>query len=126
MVTRTAQDRIGLVEIDVPDWVYRGVVKTEGKPSILTLNPDYFPITRPIARFLYRLARKAAGATEATYGLSELHKRSGSTLPRHKFRQAIQEIVEAAAPLPDYDLSLVDGKEGPALRMVNRDHGTKD
>ena len=66
------------------------------------------------------IARKAAGATEARYGLAELHKRSGSKLPPHKFRHAIQEIVEAAVPLPDYDLSLVKGEGGPVLRMVNR------
>jgi plasmid replication initiation protein len=120
VVSRTAQDRIDQVEIDIPDWVYEGVVKPEGKPSILTLNPDYFLITRPIAKFLYRLARKAAGQTEARYGLTELHKRSGSKLPRHKFRQAIEEIVESASPLPDYDLSLIKGDKEPVLRMVNR------
>ncbi len=83
-------------------------------------QPDYFLITRPIAKFLYRLARKAAGQTEARYGLSELHKRSGSKLPRHKFRQAIEEIVASAVPLPDYDLALIKGEKEPVLRMVNR------
>ena len=120
VVTRTTMERIDQVEIEIPNWVYEGVVKPDGKPSILTLNPDYFLITRPIAKFLYRLARKAAGQTEARYGLAELHKRSGSKLPPHKFRQAIQEIVEAPVPLPDYDLSLVRGEGGPVLRMVNR------
>lgn len=120
VVSRTTQDRIDQIEIDIPTWVYEGVVKPDGKPSILTLNPDYFLITRPIAKFLYRLARKAAGQTEARYGLSELHKRSGSKLPRHKFRQAIEEIVQSAVPLPDYDLSLIKGEKEPVLRMVNR------
>ncbi|TRL37577.1 replication initiator protein A [Methylosinus sporium] len=120
VVSRTTQDRIDQIEIDIPTWVYEGVVKPDGKPSILTLNPDYFLITRPIAKFLYRLARKAAGQTEARYGLSELHKRSGSKLPRHKFRQAIEEIVQSAIPLPDYDLSLIKGEKEPVLRMVNR------
>jgi plasmid replication initiation protein len=120
VVTRTTQDRIDQVEIDIPAWVYEGVVKPDGKPSILTLNPDYFLITRPIAKFLYRLARKAAGQTEAKYGLTELHKRSGSKLPRHKFKQAIEEIVQSSTPLPDYDLSLIDGEHEPVLKMVNR------
>ena len=100
-MSRTSKDRIDLVEIDIPEWVYHGVVKTKGNPSILTLNPDYFLITRPIAKFLYRLARKAAGQTTAKYGIPELHKRSGSKLPRHKFRQAIEEIVKSEIPLPD-------------------------
>ncbi len=120
VMSRTSADRIDQVEIDIPDWVYEGVVKPDGKPSILTLNPDYFLITRPIAKFLYRLARKAAGQTEARYGMTELHKRSGSKLPKHKFRQAIKEIVDAAVPLPDYDLSIIEGEREPVLRMVNR------
>lgn len=120
VVSRTAADRVDQIEIDVPNWVYEGVVKPDGKPSILTLNPDYFLITRPIAKFLYRLARKAAGASSARYGMTELHRRSGSRLPHHKFKQAIREIVEAAVPLPDYDLSIVDGEREPVLVMANR------
>ena len=120
VVSRTSHDRIDQVEIDIPNWVYQGVVKPEGKPSILTLSPDYFLITRPIAKFIYRLARKAAGQTEARYGIAELHKRSGSKLPRHKFRRAVQDIVEAPVPLPDYDLAIVDGEREPILKMTSR------
>jgi plasmid replication initiation protein len=123
VVSRTTQDRIDLVEIDIPEWVYAGVVRPDGKPSILTLNPDYFLINRPIAKVLYRLARKAAGDGEARYSLTEVHKRSGSKLPPHKFRQAIEEIVEAAktTPLPDYDISIDQGKSDLILVMKRRD-----
>jgi plasmid replication initiation protein len=120
VVTRTSQERIDKVEIEIPNWVYEGVVKADGsKPSILTLNPDYFLIARPIAKFIYRLARKAANDTEAVYSLNELHRRSGSKLPKHKFRQAIEEIVVATKddPLPDYDLILEEGAKGQLLRM---------
>jgi plasmid replication initiation protein len=120
VVSRTSQDRIDLVEIEIPEWVYQGVVRSDGKPSILTLSPDYFLITRPIAKFLYRLARKAAGQSEARYGISELHKRSGSKLPRYKFQQAVQDIVDAPVPLPDYDLALVEGERELVLRMASR------
>lgn len=120
VVSRTAADRVDQIEIDVPNWVYEGVVKPDGKPSILTLNPDYFLITRPIAKFLYRLARKAAGTSSARYGMQELHRRSGSRLPHHKFKQAIREIAESAVPLPDYDLSIVDGERETILIMANR------
>lgn len=122
VVSRTAQDKIDLVEIDVPTWVYEGVVQPDNKPSILTLNPDYFLIAKPIARFIYRLARKAAGQNEAFYTLEDLHYRSGSKLPRRKFQQAIEEIVSNADmdPLPDYDLNLMKGHAGPVLHMKRR------
>ena len=62
VVSRTRQDKIDQIEIDIPDWVYSGVVSPRETPSILTLNSDYFLIARPIAKFIYRLARKATGA----------------------------------------------------------------
>ncbi|SCW85981.1 Replication initiator protein A [Rhizobium mongolense subsp. loessense] len=71
-------------------------MRPDRKPTILTLNPDYFLLSRPLARFIYRLARKAAGDTTAFYSLKELHKRSGATVPMRKFRQTIEKIVETA------------------------------
>jgi hypothetical protein len=122
VVSRTNTDRIDRMEIDIPDWVYEGVVLPGGKPSILTLNRDYFLIAKPIAKFLYRLARKAAGEGEATYSLKELHFRSGSRLPLRKFIEVVEEIVAGAGegPLPDYDLEIRPGQRGPLLRMVRR------
>lgn len=122
VTSRTSGDRIELVEIDIPAWVYDGVVRPDGKPSILTLSPDYFLISRPLAKFIYRLARKAAGEGEAFYRVDDLHYRSGSKLPAHKFRAALQEIVKAAQddPLPDYDLELKSGDRGAVLKMSKR------
>lgn len=122
VVSRTNQDRIDLVEIQIPEWIYEGVVRPEGKPTILTLNPDYFLLSRPLARFIYRLARKAAGETEAFYSLKELYKRSGSSMPMRKFRQSVSDIVSAssAVPLPDYDLELEDRGHDMILIMRNR------
>lgn len=122
VVSRTNQDRIDQVEIEVPLWVYEGVVRPDGKPTILTLNPDYFLISRPIARFIYRLARKAAGDTTACYSLKELRKRCDAKMPMRKFRRTIEEIVESAltTPMPDYDLQLEDRGHDVMLHMRKR------
>ena len=122
VVSRTEKDRIDLVEIDIPPWVYEGVVNPNGKPSILTLNPEYFLIAKPLAKFIYRLARKAAGDTEAYYRIADLHYRSGSKLPMRKFQSALEEIVAAAQddPLPDYDLELRESDRGGVLIMSHR------
>ncbi|MEX2693271.1 replication initiator protein A [Rhizobium mongolense] len=79
-------------------------------------------MSRPLARFIYRLARKAAGDTTAFYSLKELHKRSGAKVPMRKFRQTIEEIVETAktTPLPDYDLNLEDRGHDLVLHMRKR------
>lgn len=122
VVSRTAQDRIDQVEIDIPAWIYDGVVQPDGKPTILTLNPDYFLLSRPIARAIYRLARKAAGETTAFYSLKEVYKRVGSALPMRKFRKIVEEIVEDAqeSPMPDYDLELEDRGHDLILHMRRR------
>lgn len=122
VVSRTNQDRIDQVEIEIPGWVYEGVVRPDGKPTILTLNPDYFLLSRPITRFIYRLARKAAGDTTAFYSLRELRKRCAAKVPMRKFKKTIEEIVDLTQtkPLPDYDLRLEDRGHDVILHMTKR------
>ena len=120
VISKTTTGHVDEVEIGVPDWVYNGIVKEEGHPHILTINPDYFLIGQSIGRVIYRLARKAAGKNKAEYGLTELHKRSGSTQARPQFSQMLKRFVASTKvfPFPDYDLDLVDGRE--ELKLVMR------
>lgn len=122
VVSRTDSQHIELVDIEIPDWVYEGVVHPEKNPSILTLHPDYFLIAKPLARFLYRLARKAAGVSEAFYTVADLHQRSGSKLAGGDFLKQVRSIVQSAEadPLPDYDFRLIPGKRGPILHITHR------
>jgi len=123
VVSRTRTDRVDQVEIDIPEWVYNGVVAPGQTPSILTLNPDYFLIARPLAKFIYRLARKACGKHGiADYGLDTLYQRSGSAMPFRKFRDAIEELVTATKndPLPDFNLEILPSQSGQKLRMTDR------
>ncbi|MBS0232547.1 MAG: replication initiator protein A [Proteobacteria bacterium] len=123
IVSRTSNDKIDQVEIEIPDWVYAGVVTPLEAPSILTLNADYFLIQKPLAKFIYRLARKATGARGiAEYGLETLHHRSGSPMPFRKFRESLAELVVQAKdnPLPDFDIEIVPAKDGEKLRMIDR------
>ena len=123
VISRTKGNKIDTVEIDIPDWVYQGVVNPSDKPSVLTLHADYFLIAKPLARFIYRLARKSAGTTGISdYGLETVHLRSGSSLPFAKFRRALQEIVEDSklCPLPEYNLEILPAKNGEKLRMTKR------
>lgn len=125
VVSRTTNDTIEEIEIEIPDWVYNGVVTSPGgTPSILTLNPDYFLITRPLAKFIYRLARKACGTHGiAEYGFETLYQRSGSAGPFRKFRDTLHKLVETSKtdPLPDFDIHILAGKGGTEkLRMTSR------
>lgn len=125
VVSRTGANRIETIEISIPDWVYTSVVRNERTLPLLTLHQDYFLISSGLGRFIYRLARKAAGKTEAAYSLKELYKRSGSTQELRKFSYDLREFVTRtlAFPMPEYDLSLEDGKDGSMLRMRYRNEG---
>lgn len=123
VVSRTGTDKIDQIEITIPDWVYYSVVKAEKSLPLLTLNQDYFLISSGLGRFVYRLARKAAGKGIARYSVKELHKRSGSVQELRKFAYDLRELVArtAAFPMPDYDLSLEEGQDSPLLVMRKRD-----
>lgn len=118
VISRTDTGKVGIVEITVPDWIYEGIVNHKN-PDILTVNPDYFLIRKGLARFVYRMARKAAGTGEARYMFDTIHRRSGSTRAFRKFAFDLREII-AANDLPDYHLSEERGKDGPVLRMRSR------
>lgn len=123
VISKTSSGNIDMVEIGIPDWVYNGVVRQKGNPQILTLNPEYFLITQGIGRFIYRLARRAAGKSgTAKYGLRELHKRSGSTQGLPQFTFQVRQFVSSTRmfPFPDYDLELVAGKREEVLIMRER------
>jgi len=123
VISKTKNGNIDQLEIDIPDWVYQGITNPDEKPTVLTLHPDYFLITQPLGRFLYRVARKSAGVSGfAEYGLETLHLRSASKMPFHKFREAVHAFVDQCKtyPLPEYDLELLPAKHGDKLRMTDR------
>ena len=113
--TRTGN--ISELLISIPDWVYDGVVRPT-KPTVLTLDNDYFLLSQGYHRFLHRLARKTAGKTNATYSLETLYERSGSTRPFRSFKADLKKAIEALkdAPLPDYHVQLV--KKGKIENVI--------
>lgn len=118
VVSRTDTGRIGSLEITIPDWIYDGVTRHK-VPEILTVNPDYFLIRKGLGRFIYRLARKAAGSGEATYTFRTVHTRCGTTRQFKKFTHELRQLI-AANDLPDYQLLEEDGRDGPLLVIRHR------
>lgn len=118
VLSRTDTEKIGSVEIVAPDWMYREVV--DGKqPEVLTVHPDYFSIASGIGRYIYLLARRAAGRTEAKWSFATIYKRSGSTGSINKFTENLRKII-AADDLPGYTFKEEMGQSGLQLLMRNR------
>ncbi|WP_235988109.1 replication initiator protein A [Roseibium aggregatum] len=122
VVSRTASNKIDTVEITIPDWVYKSIVNSDKKLPLLTLHHDYFLISSAMGRFLYRLARKAAGKTDAVYSFKEVYTRSSSEQEFRKFAYDLRAFVQRtqAFPMPDYDLAIQEGRDGPMLAMKRR------
>lgn len=123
VLTKTSSGYPDTIAITIPDWVWVSVVRPDKNLSILTLNPDYFLISSAIGRFIYRLARKAAGKSDAHYLVKDLHHRSGSVQELRFFARDLRRFVATTKlfPLPDYDLTLTEGRDDMILHMIRRD-----
>ena len=118
VVSRTKNGKIERVEIDIPDWVYQGVVNPEEKPSVLTLHRDYFLIAKPLARFIYRLSRKSAGTSGiADYGLETFFVPEGQGIEIERMPADRLRLVVAVAD---------DGRSAPLRLMADGEVLLKD
>lgn len=117
-VSYAENGRVAGVEIEVPRWIYREVVEAKN-PEILTVHPEYFLIEPGIGRFLYRLARRAAGLGRARWSFKLIYERSGSVSTFKEFCRILRRLIDAN-DLPEYTLAEVVGKAGPILIITNR------
>lgn len=116
VIENTATGKVEFVEFKIADWMYREI--TEGKsPDVLTVHPDYFLIDQGIGRFVYRLARRAAGKTTATWGFKTIYERSGSTGSFKEFCRILRKVI-TAGDFPEYILKEDAGQMGPLLTMT--------
>nr|WP_249198684.1 replication initiator protein A [Gluconobacter cerinus] len=98
--------------------MYREIA--DGKnPEVLTVHPDYFLIDPGIGRFVYRLARRAAGKTEAKWSFQTIYDRSGSSGTLKKFTENLRKIINSNN-LPEYNIEEELGNSGPLLVMTYR------
>ena len=119
VVSYADDGRVALVEIELAEWVYNEVVESK-RPHVLTVDPDFFLIEPGIGRFVYRLARRAAGRSQAKWTFRLLHERSGSAGTFKEFCRLLRKGILTANDLPEYDLAEERGKEGPMLVMTHR------
>lgn len=95
-------ERMIAIEVVLSDWLYNAIQAKE----VLTLNPNYFRLRKPLERRLYELARKHCGQ-QATWkiSLALLRDKSGSRAPAREFRRMIKNICTDNT-LPEYKMCL--------------------
>jgi plasmid replication initiation protein len=118
VISTTANNKPDSVEIELPDWIYREVVESTD-PNVLTVHPDFFLIEPGIGRFLYRLARRAAGKGQAKWTFQTVYERSGSSGTLNKFAFTVRKLIQGN-DLPEYELAEEPGQAGPLLVMTYR------
>ncbi len=101
-VKEDSTGRVIAAEIELSKWLYNAILSNE----LLTINPDYFDLRKPIERRIYELARKHCGNQQLfKIGLDKLHNKIGTKAPLRKLRAQVKEIV-TANNLPDYEVSI--------------------
>lgn len=114
VVQEDSTGRVIAVEIKLSEWLYNSIVSNE----LLTINPDYFQLRKPIERRLYEIARKHCGNQKVfKIGLAKLQLKIGSGSELREFRRAIRAIVEDNH-LPDYLIALSDDDDN--VTFTNR------
>lgn len=102
---RNGQRVMGAVEVTLNRWMFNAIVKDR---RVLTINRDYFSLTKGLERRLYELARKHVGRQPEWFiGVRRLAEKCGSIDTERKFKFRLQEIC-AEGSIPDYHLEIVD------------------
>src|SRR3954466_16182767 len=108
------------MSLTVSDWFYEGILMDGG---LLAIDPAYFSISGGRERWLYRVARKHAGAAGPegfAIPLPTLFEKSGAEGTYRRFKFEMRRLA-ARNDLPEFHLEW-EGREGeePSLRMVRR------
>lgn len=96
---------MGAVEVTMNRWMFNAIVKDR---RVLTINRDYFRLSKGLERRLYELARKHVGRQPEWFiGIRRLGEKCGSIDTERKFKFRLNEICEAET-IPDYHVEIVD------------------
>lgn len=102
---RNGERVMGAVEVTLNRWMFNAIVKDR---RVLTINRDYFKLTKGLERRLYELARKHVGRQPEWFiGVKRLAEKCGSIDTERKFKFRISEISEEDT-IPDYRMEIVD------------------
>lgn len=96
--------RLKYAYVTLSDWVYNSIEANE----VLTLNRDYFKLSRPTEKRLYEMFRKHCGnQAKFEISLDKLHYKSGSLMTKAKFRFELKGIAKEQT-IPDYNFRITE------------------
>ena len=122
VVKDNATNDVTQVRINIPDWIYEGIVEVE-RPTILTYDQDYLLLNDPFLMVFYRFMRlKVNKATDRhVFTAADLHARSNSRQTLKEFNRELRaKIKKTNGHLLGYQLTLVGNRDtlGVEVRML--------
>ncbi|MDR1528863.1 MAG: replication initiator protein A [Burkholderiales bacterium] len=113
-ITKHNETGVIMVSIELPTWLMRSIKEKR----VLTINPDYFKLRKPLDRRIYELARKHCGhQAKWKVSIPILYRKSGSSGTERKFRAAIKKIKG----IPDYHLIFNEKTDTVTFYSVKND-----
>lgn len=101
IVQKDGKDRMAAVEVTLPHWLWRSL---NNPKNFLTIDAEYFLITKPLYRRVYEIARKHCGnQSKWRCSLETLFAKSGSRDVIRNFRSEIKQLAKSDV-LPGYHL----------------------
>lgn len=108
------------MRITMARWFYEGVMMDGG---VLAIDPEYFNITGGRDRWLYRVARKHAGAAGPDgfeISFPTLYEKSGSEGPYRRFKFEMLKVARENR-IPGFRFEVIETGAEPKLRMIRVD-----
>lgn len=104
IITDDRNGRMESVEVTISQWLWQALEAYE----VLTIDPAYFRLSKPMERRLYEIARKHVGQQGLwEIGLDTLWKKTGSLSELKKFKHQLKQII-ADDLVPQYRIALQD------------------
>lgn len=105
IISKTKTGNISSFELEVPRWIYDGVVR-QGDPTVLTLCDEYMLIKNGYHKFLARIARKSAGEDSWDWNIRHLYERSGTPQTLKDFQRDIKKSIDDLKedPIKEYTI----------------------
>ena len=106
IISDEVNGRMESVEVTLSEWLWHALEAYE----VLTIDPAYFRLSKPIERRLYEIARKHVGQQGFwEIGLETLWKKTGSQSELKKFKHTLKQSILGDV-IPAYRIELQENK----------------
>ena len=118
IIRKDGNGRMIEIEVDLPKWILDAIYSKH----VLTYNPNYFTLRRPIDRKLYEIMRKHCANNSRGWSirLSKLLNKTGSRSPLYEFKRLITKSATAnneSNYMPDYSFSIEQDNSNPLITV---------